>query len=132
MPALGADMESGTLVEWLVQPGQPVKRGQIAAVIETQKGAVEVEIWDEGVIDRLLVEPGTRVPVGAVLATLVGIVPGTFVFVNLGQTLGRIDSLRGLVSTETLAAFALLGLFALVPVAIRRLRARRDAPPAAR
>ena len=72
MPALGADMESGTLVEWLVQPGQPVKRGQIAAVIETQKGAVEVEIWDEGVIDRLLVEPGTRVPVGAVLATLVG------------------------------------------------------------
>ena len=70
MPALGADMESGTLVEWLVQPGARVQRGQIAAVVETQKGAVEVEIWDEGVIERLLVQPGTRVPVGAVLATL--------------------------------------------------------------
>ena len=67
-----------------------------------------------------------------VLATLVGIVPGTFVFVNLGQTLGRIESVRGLVSVETLAAFALLGLFALVPVALRRLRARREAPPAPR
>ena len=67
-----------------------------------------------------------------VLATFVGIVPGTFVFVNLGQTLGRIESLQGLVSAETLGAFALLGVFALVPVALRRLRARRDAPPAPR
>ncbi len=67
-----------------------------------------------------------------VLATFVGIVPGTFVFVNLGQTLGRIESLQGLVSAETLGALALLGVFALVPVALRRLRARRDAPPAPR
>lgn len=66
-----------------------------------------------------------------VLATFVGIVPGTFVFVNLGQTLGRIESLQGLVSAETLGAFALLGVFALVPVAIRKLRARKTATPAA-
>jgi len=59
-----------------------------------------------------------------VLATLIGIVPGTFVFVNLGQTLGRIDSLMGLVSTETLGAFALLGVFALVPVLLRKLKSR--------
>lgn len=72
MPSLGADMESGVLVEWLVQPGQPVKRGQVVAVVETQKGAVEVEIWDEGVIGELRVQPGTRVPVGEVLATLQG------------------------------------------------------------
>ena len=65
-----------------------------------------------------------------VLATFVGIIPGSFVFVNLGQTLGRIESLQGLVSVETLGAFALLGVFALVPVAIRALRARRDAPSA--
>lgn len=72
----------------------------------------------------------TSVPVSTyALATFVGIVPGTFVFVNLGQTLGRIESLQGLVSIETLGAFALLGLFALVPVAIRRLRARRAAAP---
>jgi uncharacterized membrane protein YdjX (TVP38/TMEM64 family) len=60
-----------------------------------------------------------------VAATLVGIIPGTFVFVNVGQTLGRIESLSGLVSTETLGAFALLGLFALVPVLLKQLRSRR-------
>jgi pyruvate dehydrogenase E2 component (dihydrolipoamide acetyltransferase) len=72
MPSLGADMESGTLVEWLVKPGQQVKRGQIVAVVETQKGAVEVEIWEEGVVEKLVTQPGTKVPVGEVLATLVG------------------------------------------------------------
>ncbi len=55
-------------------------------------------------------------------ATFVGIIPGTFVFVNLGETLGRIDSLQGLVSLPTLGAFALLGVLALVPVAVRRWR----------
>ncbi len=58
------------------------------------------------------------------LATLIGIVPGTFVFVNLGQTLGRIDSLMGLVSVETLGAFALLGVFALLPVLLKKLKSR--------
>ncbi|HXX11112.1 MAG TPA: 2-oxo acid dehydrogenase subunit E2, partial [Burkholderiales bacterium] len=70
MPSLGADMDAGTLVEWQVQPGQRVKRGDVVAVVETQKGAVEVEIWDEGVVDQLVVQPGTKVPVGEVLATL--------------------------------------------------------------
>ncbi len=60
------------------------------------------------------------------LATLIGIVPGTFVYVNLGQALGRIDSIKGLVSGETLAAFALLGLFALAPIAWKRWKARRS------
>lgn len=59
------------------------------------------------------------------MATLIGIVPETFVFVNLGQTLGRIDSLKGLVSVETLSAFALLGLFALVPVLLKKFKSKR-------
>lgn len=70
MPLLGADMESGLLVEWLVKPGQSVKRGDIVAVVETEKGAVEVEIFEDGVVDALLVQPGTQVPVGELLATL--------------------------------------------------------------
>jgi len=70
MPSLGADMEAGTLVEWQVKPGQHVEHGQVVAVVETQKGAIEVEIWDDGVVDHLLVEPGTKVPVGEVLALL--------------------------------------------------------------
>ena len=68
----------------------------------------------------------TAIPVRTyVLATLIGIVPGTFVYVNLGQALGRIESLDGLVSKETLLAFALLGVFALLPVAWKKLRSRR-------
>ena len=60
-----------------------------------------------------------------VLGTLIGIIPGSFVFVNLGQTLGRIDSLSGLLSTETIAAFVLLGLLALTPVVVRKMRSPR-------
>ncbi len=57
-----------------------------------------------------------------VLGTAIGILPGCFVFANLGQSLGRIDSLDQLVSAETLIAFGLLGLFALVPVMVKKFR----------
>jgi pyruvate dehydrogenase E2 component (dihydrolipoamide acetyltransferase) len=46
MPSLGADMEAGTLVEWLKKPGDAVKRGDVVAVVETQKGAIEIENRD--------------------------------------------------------------------------------------
>ena len=72
MPSLGADMEAGTLVEWLKHPGDRVERGDIVAVVETQKGAIEVEVFEAGVIERLLVEPGTTVPVGTPLALVRG------------------------------------------------------------
>jgi uncharacterized membrane protein YdjX (TVP38/TMEM64 family) len=62
-----------------------------------------------------------------VAGTFIGIIPGTFVYVNLGQTLGRIDSLSGLVSAETIGAFVLLGLFALVPVFVKKFRSGRAA-----
>jgi len=69
----------------------------------------------------------TSVPLRTyVLATLVGIIPGTFVYVNLGQALGRIDSLQGLVSRDTLVAFGLLGMFALLPVVWKKWKARRS------
>lgn len=79
MPSLGADMEAGTLVEWLVKPGDTVKRGDIVAVVETQKGAIEIEIFEDGVVERLLVDPGATVPVGAALAEIrgTGESPGT-------------------------------------------------------
>ena len=70
MPSLGADMEAGTLVEWLVKPGDRVARGDIVAVVETQKGAIDVEIYQAGVIAEIRVAPMTEVPVGTVLATL--------------------------------------------------------------
>jgi pyruvate dehydrogenase E2 component (dihydrolipoamide acetyltransferase) len=70
MPSLGADMEAGILVEWLKRPGDDVHRGDIIAVVETDKGAIEVEIFEDGRVERLLVEAGTKVPVGTALAII--------------------------------------------------------------
>src|SRR5690606_34598948 len=70
MPSLGADMEAGTLVEWLVAPGTAVKRGDVIAVVETQKGAIEIEVFEDGVFRESLVSIGDRLPVGAAMATI--------------------------------------------------------------
>ncbi|WP_432695507.1 dihydrolipoamide acetyltransferase family protein [Marinobacterium sp. YM272] len=72
MPSLGADMEEGTLVEWMVKPGDQVKSGDVVAVIETTKGAIETEIFENGKVGELLVEVGETVPVGTVLARIIG------------------------------------------------------------
>jgi pyruvate dehydrogenase E2 component (dihydrolipoamide acetyltransferase) len=70
MPSLGADMDAGTLVQWTKRPGETVKRGDIIAVVDTDKGAIEIEVYDDGVIERTVVEPGQKVPVGTVLAVI--------------------------------------------------------------
>lgn len=67
MPALGADMETGKVVQWLVKSGDRVKRGDVVAVVETHKGAIDVEIFFDGVIGELA-PLGQELPVGAVLA----------------------------------------------------------------
>lgn len=72
MPTLGADMEAGTLVQWLKQPGDVLKRGDIIAVVDTEKGAIEIEVYDAGVLAETLVSPGAKVPVGTVLARIRG------------------------------------------------------------
>ncbi len=70
MPSLGADMEAGTLVEWLVKPGDHVKRGDIIAEVDTQKGLIDIEVFEEGTISELLVNPNEKVPVGTKLALI--------------------------------------------------------------
>jgi pyruvate dehydrogenase E2 component (dihydrolipoamide acetyltransferase) len=70
MPSLGADMEFGILVEWLVKPGTWVRRGDIVATIETQKGLFEIEAFEDGYLGEPLVQPGEEVPVGTVLAVI--------------------------------------------------------------
>ena len=60
-----------------------------------------------------------------VVATATGIIPGTFVFVNLGQALASIDSLQGLLSPELVASLALLAVLALVPIIVRKIRSRQ-------
>jgi pyruvate dehydrogenase E2 component (dihydrolipoamide acetyltransferase) len=72
MPSLGADMEAGRLVEWLVAPGARVRRGDVVAVVETQKGAIEIEIFEDGTVEHILVPVGREVTVGTVLARIAG------------------------------------------------------------
>ena len=71
MPKLGADMTRGKLVEWCKKPGEPVKRGDIIAVIETDKANVDTESFVDGVFERVLVEPHDEwLPVGTPLAVI--------------------------------------------------------------
>ncbi|WP_268251418.1 biotin/lipoyl-containing protein [Streptomyces avidinii] len=70
MPSLGADMDEGTLVEWLVGPGDTVTKGDVVAVVETAKSTIEVECFDSGTVGALLIEPGTTVPVGTRMAVI--------------------------------------------------------------
>jgi pyruvate dehydrogenase E2 component (dihydrolipoamide acetyltransferase) len=70
MPSLGADMDAGTILEWRVKPGDEVHRGDIVAVVDTEKSDIEVEVFEDGVVEELLVEPGREVAVGTPLARI--------------------------------------------------------------
>jgi pyruvate dehydrogenase E2 component (dihydrolipoamide acetyltransferase) len=70
MPILTADMSAGMLVAWRKKPGDAVKRGDIIAEVETDKGLIDVEVYVSGVVERVLVAPGTTVPTGTVLAII--------------------------------------------------------------
>lgn len=70
MPKLGADMTAGTLVAWHKKPGDAVRRGDVIAEVETDKGVIDVEVFTSGVIEKLVAGPGDRVPVGSVLALI--------------------------------------------------------------
>lgn len=70
MPSLGADMTEGMLVEWLIKVGDKVQHGDVIAVLETQKGAIDMEVYHDGIITELLVTPVNTVAVGTVLARL--------------------------------------------------------------
>ncbi len=70
MPSFGADMAEGTLTEWKVAPGDAIHRGDVVAIIETHKGAIELDLFEEGLVDSLLISPGDKVAVGTPIARL--------------------------------------------------------------
>lgn len=69
MPSLGADMESGKLMEWKIVPGAFVRKGQTIAIVETTKSAVEIESFREGRVIELLGKIGEIIPVGQIIAS---------------------------------------------------------------
>ncbi|MBX3009887.1 MAG: 2-oxo acid dehydrogenase subunit E2 [Caldilineaceae bacterium] len=70
MPNMGFDAQSSCLIEWLKQPGDSVKKGDLIAVIESDKANVELESVAAGVLLEQLVVAGAEVPVGAVIARI--------------------------------------------------------------
>lgn len=118
MPSLGADMDVGTIVEWLVGPGDAIKRGQIVAVVDTAKAAIEIEAFENGVIEELLIGTGVQVPVGTPLAIIGASVPGA---VAERGTAGSADGDR----PPTSAA----GATESVPAGITTTSTQRSTPP---
>ena len=70
MPILTADMSAGTLVAWRKKPGDAITRGDVIALVETDKGLIDIEAFTTGVLEKILVQPGTTVPTGTVLAII--------------------------------------------------------------
>lgn len=70
MPILTADMSAGTLVAWRKKPGDAITRGEVVALVETDKGLIDIEAFTTGVLGKVLVQPGTTVPTGTVLAII--------------------------------------------------------------
>lgn len=70
MPSMGADMDKGKIISWLVSEGQEIKRGEIVAEVETQKGIIEIESWQNGLIEKLVAKPGDTLAVGETLAII--------------------------------------------------------------
>ncbi|HEX6104611.1 MAG TPA: dihydrolipoamide acetyltransferase family protein [Gemmatimonadales bacterium] len=70
MPSLGADMAAGRLVQWFKAPGDALRRGDIIAEVDTDKGAIDIEVFTDGTLAEILVHEGERVPVGTPLALI--------------------------------------------------------------
>ena len=70
MPQMGYDMEEGTVVKWLVQEGETVKRNEPVAEIETDKAVVEFETESEGTILKIIAPEGSVIPVGQTIAVV--------------------------------------------------------------
>ncbi|MFF2344823.1 dihydrolipoamide acetyltransferase family protein [Pseudarthrobacter sp. NPDC058119] len=70
MPSLGADMEHGKVVEWLVKPGDYIHKGDIVAAVDTDKTVMDIESFEEGVVAEFLVDLGDTVDVGTPIARI--------------------------------------------------------------
>ena len=63
MPLLSPSMTEGTLVKWLKKEGDAVKSGEVIAEVETDKATMDLEAFDSGILRKILVTEGTKVPV---------------------------------------------------------------------
>ena len=76
MPRLSDTMEEGTISKWLKQPGDTVQKGDILGEIETDKATMDLEAYEAGVLEQILVPAGETVPIGQPIA-IIGTGAGT-------------------------------------------------------
>ncbi|MCX7156178.1 MAG: dihydrolipoamide acetyltransferase family protein [Rhodocyclales bacterium] len=125
LPALGSDMDEGTLLEWKVGVGDTVKKGQVVAVVDTTKTAVDVESWQEGTVHQLIAEIGRKMPVGTVMALLLAAGETAPAGVGVGGTAMPVPKAAPAVAAAALVA-------APAPAAAPTGPGRRMISPAAR
>jgi pyruvate dehydrogenase E2 component (dihydrolipoamide acetyltransferase) len=70
MPRLSDTMEEGTIGHWLKKPGDEIKKGDILAEIETDKATMDLEAYETGTLQQILVQEGETVPIGQVVALI--------------------------------------------------------------
>jgi pyruvate dehydrogenase E2 component (dihydrolipoamide acetyltransferase) len=122
LPSLGSDMDQGTLVEWRVRPGEHVSRGQVVAVVDTVKAAIDIECWHDGIVHALLTPPGSTLPVGALMAVLR----------SEGESAEDVERLLARASASAPgSATAKVRAVGLAPAAVPATMAQPPAPPAA-
>ena len=72
MPKLSDTMTEGTLLKWRKNVGDKVETGDVLAEVETDKATMEMEAFDDGILHKLLVAAGQKVPCGTPIALLIG------------------------------------------------------------
>src|SRR2546423_4686910 len=70
MPRLSDTMQEGTIARWLKKPGDEVKKGDVLAEIETDKATMDLESYDAGVLEQILVQEGETAPIGQAVAII--------------------------------------------------------------
>lgn len=89
MPSLGSQMIEAKLIQWHVKPGDKVKRGDIIGEIDTEKGLIDIEVFEDGTITELVAKEGEIIQVGSVMAVIDGKEEKTEVAVKAAQKEGK-------------------------------------------
>lgn len=70
MPRLSDTMQEGTITRWLKKTGDEIKKGDILAEVETDKANMEIESFESGILEQILVQEGEAAPIGQAIAVV--------------------------------------------------------------
>ena len=129
LPSMGSDMDEGKLLEWKVKPGDAIKKGDVVAVVDTTKAAVEVESWVDAVMHEQLVDVGETIPVGTVIAIFVA--PGEALPPERGHAVTAKAVAKAAIATAVASSGATVAAPAAATAAAP-VTARKAVSPAAR